>query len=201
MVLSRMNSDYFPERNYISMDEIVSDDENDALQFPTEYLNSIELSGLPRHNLKLKVGAVVLLMRNLHTSKGLINGTRLRVIAMHNNSVDCEVLTGSSRGNRVLIPRIKLTSSDSVLPFKIQRFQFPLCLAFAMTINKSQGQSLKKVALHLPKPVFTHGQLYVALSRCTSDTGVKIFIDSSNEQYILDNGDFTTKNPVFYEIL
>lgn len=201
IVLSRMNSDFFHERNYISMDEIVSDNEQDALQFPTEYLNSIELSGLPRHNLKLKVGAVVLLMRNLNTAKSLINGTRLRVIALHNNSVDCEVLTGSSSGNRVLIPRIKLTSSDSVLPLKIQRFQFPLCLAFAMTINKSQGQSLKKVALHLPKPVFTHGQLYVALSRCTSEAGVKIFIDSSKDQYILDNGDFTTKNPVYYEIL
>lgn len=76
-----------------------------------------------------------------------------------------------------------------------------ICREMLTKINRSQFCSLKKVALHLPKPVFTHGQLYVALSRCTSDTGVKIFIDSSNEQYILDNGDFTTKNPVFYEIL
>ena len=43
-----------------------------------------------------------------------------------------------------------------------------------MTINKSQGQSLKGVVLYLPKPVFNHGQLYVGLSRVTTKSGLKI---------------------------
>ncbi len=43
-----------------------------------------------------------------------------------------------------------------------------------MTINKSQGQSLKYVGLDLRVPVFTHGQLYVALSRATSGGRVKL---------------------------
>ena len=51
-----------------------------------------------------------------------------------------------------------------------------------MTINKSQGQSLKKVGLYLCKPVFTHGQLYVALSRVRSVDGLRIVIRQDDEQ-------------------
>jgi hypothetical protein len=66
-------------------------------------------------------------------------------------------LTGSNAGNIVFIPRIDLTS-DSDLPFLMKRKQFPVKLALAMTINKSQGQTLDKVGIHLPNPVFSHGQ-------------------------------------------
>jgi ATP-dependent DNA helicase PIF1 len=51
-------------------------------------------------------------------------------------------------------------SKNLILPFKFKRKQFPIRLSFAMTINKAQG--------HLPEPVFSHGQLYMALSRCVS---------------------------------
>ena len=56
------------------------------------------------------------------------------------------------------------------------RNQFPLIPAFAMTINKSQGQSFKNVGISLANPVFSHGQLYVALSRTRIRKGIKIFI-------------------------
>jgi len=58
-----------------------------------------------------------------------------------------------------------LVPLDSGLPFKFQRRQFPISLCFAMTINKSQGQSLSRVGFYLPHPVFTYGQLYVDISR------------------------------------
>ena len=79
--------------------------------------------------------------------------------------------------------------------FKMRRRQFPINLSFAMTINKSQGQSLKQVDLYLPKPVFTHGQLYVALSRVKSVNSLKIRIPSNDH-----TPSRTTLNIVYPEI-
>ena len=63
---------------------------------------------------------------------------------------------------RTFFQRIRLSPSDKKIPFRFNRRQFPLTLCFAMTINKSQGQTLFRVGLYLKDPVFTHGQLYVA---------------------------------------
>ncbi|KAK1345859.1 hypothetical protein QTO34_008324 [Cnephaeus nilssonii] len=64
---------------------------------------------------------------------------------------------GSAEGKVVLIPRIDLSPSDTGLPFKLIQRQFPMMPAFAMTINKSQRQTLDKVGIFLPEPVFRHG--------------------------------------------
>ena len=69
-----------------------------------------------------------------------------------------------------------MTSSDSRLPFKFQRKQFPIIVSYAMTINKSQGQSLSKVGLFLRNSVFSHGQLYIAFSKVTNPQGLKVLI-------------------------
>jgi hypothetical protein len=75
---------------------------------------------------------------------------------MHRNVIDCEVLTGTERNKRILIPRINLTYSYSgtILPFNFQRSQFPIIAAFAMIINKSQKQTFEKIAILLRQPVF-----------------------------------------------
>ena len=77
---------------------------------------------------------------------------------------------------------------------KFTRRQFPVRLCFAMTINKSQGQSVKYVGLDLRRPVFTHGQFYVGISRVTSVSNIKaIWEDQVREA--------KSKNIVFPEVL
>jgi hypothetical protein len=61
-----------------------------------------------------------------------------------------------------------------------KRRQFPIRLAFSMTINKSLGQTFDKICLYLPKPVFSHGQLYVALSRVQSLVSISVLSETNN---------------------
>ena len=77
------------------------------------------------------------------------------------NLIHAEVMTGPARGEIVFLPRIDFIPSDIELPFRLKRRQFPIRVAFAMTINKAQGQTLKKVGIYLRNTVFAHGQLYM----------------------------------------
>ncbi|XP_074373720.1 uncharacterized protein LOC141714078 [Apium graveolens] len=169
---------------YLSVDsaeEFGGTDEDLNQAFPVEYLNSLNVAGLPHHNLKLKVGGVVMLMRNL------------------NQILECEVIYGTFAGTKHFIPRMELSSKDMKMPFKLVRKQMPLQLCYAMTINKSQGQSLKKVELYLSKSVFTHGQYYVAVSRVTSPSRLTIFVDDESGVAINVTQNFVYKE-VFYSL-
>ncbi|XP_074376797.1 uncharacterized protein LOC141718312 [Apium graveolens] len=155
---------------YLSQDSIddAGDDDNDFRSaFPVEYLNSINMPCIPKHELKLKVGVAVMLMRNLNQIMGLCNGTRMIVKSCRKKSIECEILCGSHVGTKHLIPRIEMIPSDRNWPFEFKRVQFPIQICYAMTINKSQGQSLDTVGLYLPKAAFSHGHIYVAISRVT----------------------------------
>lgn len=163
-----------------------------------EYLNSLTPNGLP-HLLKVKVNCLVILLRNLDLHNGLCNGTRLMIRAFQNYSISAEIVSGAHAGKRVFIPRIPLhPSEDLQLPFKFKRKQFSIRLSFAMTINKAQGQTIPNVAIYLPEPVFSHGQLYVALSRGVSRRTTRIL---AKPRIDIDPTGKSTKNIVYRDVL
>jgi hypothetical protein len=116
--------------------------------YPPEFLNSINVNNFPAHRLVLKKGVTVMLLRNLNQSMGLCNGTRLLVVSLGQRLLECVILTGSNIGDKAFIPRIALTTTSPKWPFTLQRRQFPVRICYAMTINKSQGQTLSRVGVY-----------------------------------------------------
>ncbi|XP_057432270.1 uncharacterized protein LOC130725023 [Lotus japonicus] len=194
-MMSRVSAE---EREYLSSDSIYKEDgnvESELDAFSPEVLNAMNCSGLPPHKLSLKIGVPVILMRNIDQSNGLCNGTRLTVKRFGDHVIQCTVLTGTKAGSTVLIPRMTMNTNNTNLPFQFQRRQLPICVCFGMTINKAQGQTLGCVGLYLPRPVFSHGQLYVALSRVKSKQGLRILIENHD-----DLPSNTTINAVYEEV-
>ncbi|XP_021991141.1 ATP-dependent DNA helicase PIF1-like [Helianthus annuus] len=181
---------------YYSFD--TADDDKQNL-YPTEFLNSLTISGLPPHKLRLKTGCPIILLRNIDPSNGLCNGTRLICKAFAPNVIDAEIAIGDHKGKRVFLPRIPMClSEDDMLPFKLKRKQFPIRLSFSMTINKSQGQTIPYVGIYLPESVFSHGQLYVALSRGKSRENTKVLVHPDKKFTQLG---VYTSNVVYREVL
>jgi hypothetical protein len=182
---------------YFSADSVEDQDQVDASLYPVEFLNTLTPSGMPPHYLVLKKDIPVILLRNLNASEGLCNGTRLIIKGCYKYLLDAEILTGVNQGYRVFIPQVRLTPSDTDLPFSLVIRQFPIKLSFAMTINKAQGQTIQNMGLYLPKSVFTHGQLYVALSRVHSNDKIKVLVKGG---HVEGKEGVYTKNVVYREI-
>lgn len=178
------------------------EDEDDEKMYPVEFLNSITPTGLPKHDFRSKKGVPLMLIRNIDPQSRALNGSRAQLLDKTRTLMDLKIFSANHPPTRMFLPRISLTPSNSRYPFKLTRRQFPVRLAFAMTINKSQGQTLKNVGLYLPEPVFAHGQLYVAISRVGSAKRIKIFLtDNCNEYHgEMEPGRFFTRNVVYDEI-
>ncbi|XP_035835779.1 uncharacterized protein LOC110888292 [Helianthus annuus] len=147
------------EREYLSSDSLCQTENPNSTQlklYSPDVLNGLKVSGLPNHRLVLKVG--------------------VPIKRLYNRVIEAEIISGGNIGTRTYIPRLNLIPSDKKIPFAFQRRQFPIAVCFAMTINKSQWQSLSRIGLYVRQPVFTHGQLYVALSTVKSRDGVKLLI-------------------------
>ena len=165
------------------------------LNYPVEYLNAIDCSGFPLAKLELKVGCPVMILKNLDPLHGVCNGTRGILTRCRNRVLEVRLLTGQHAGSLVFIPRVYNQPGEDQNAFKFTRKQFPVRLCFAMTINKAQGQSVKHVGLDLRTPVFTHGQLYVGISRVTSVGNIKVITDPDEAV------EGRTKNIVYSEVL
>ena len=166
---------------------------NLADQLNPKFLATLTPSGLPPAKLELKIGAPIILLRNLNPRQGLCNGTRLVITRYTRFCIEAQILGGSYHRQTRLIPRITLHSTGGEYPWIHARKQFPIRFCFAMTINKSQGQSLDTVGVDLRSPVFVHGQLYVALSRVTNVESLSVLLPAKREG--------KTENIVYPEVL
>ncbi|CAI8604001.1 unnamed protein product [Vicia faba] len=186
------------EKEYLSFDSIdrMNTLYTEAYEGLTpEFFSKLRTSGLPNHKIKLKVGTPIMLLRNMDQSDGLCNGTRLIVTRLANHVIEAKIMSGKNIGNIFYIPRMSVSPSESPWSFKLIRRQFPIIVSYAMTINKSQCQSLESVGLYFPTPVFSHGQLYVTISRVTTKSSLKILIhDKENAP------SSTTINVVYKEV-
>uniref|UniRef100_A0A0R0JA50 ATP-dependent DNA helicase n=1 Tax=Glycine max TaxID=3847 RepID=A0A0R0JA50_SOYBN len=130
------------EIEYYSADSI---NKSDALQNPAfetvtpEFLNSLNTSGIPNHEMKLKVGTPIMLLRNMAQKDVLCNGTRLIISRLSAHIIEAKIIFGKNNDHKTYIPRMNMSPSESPWPFKLIRRQFPFMVSFAMSINKSQG--------------------------------------------------------------
>ncbi|CAN1138452.1 ATP-dependent DNA helicase PIF1 [Linum perenne] len=185
-------------RTYFSLDSIVPEGNaspNIHTVYPIEFLNTLSFNGVPEHAITLKEKTPVMILRNINPALGLCNGTRVFITKLCQHVLKGVVIGGFSEGTLVAIPRIVLDVTGHRWPFTLRRRQFPVRTCYAMTINKSQGQTLDVVGLYLPTPVFSHGQLYVAVSRVRSVEGLHIMLGNSS-----DADQTVTRNIVYDEI-
>ncbi len=152
--------------------------------YPVEFLNTLQFNGIANHKLELKVGVPILLLRNLNQSIGLCNGTRLIVKRLGQRVIEAEIITGNNVGKRVFIPHIIMSPFGTNWPFVLCHRQFLVRVAFVITINKSQDQTLNNVGVYLLSPVYSHDQQYVAISRVTSSANIKIFNGQGPDGYM-----------------
>lgn len=183
------------------------DNGDDAMVVTLEQLNSKTPGGSPPQILELKLYMPLVLLRNM--KNGLMNGTRLLLLGIQRHVLQCRVLTGSKLGEEVYIPRFIFKHEGSDQPLNWSRRQFPVKPCWAMTITKSQAQTLTKVAVCLvqvqsddkdgitvdPADAFSHGQIYVALSRCGDNDCTCIYTTAERFQAK------TIKNVVYPEVL
>ncbi|KAG7985545.1 hypothetical protein I3843_03G030800 [Carya illinoinensis] len=183
-------------KQYYSFDETIDASEQAVME---DFLHTLTPNGLPPHELLLKQNCPIMLLRNINPSEGLCNGTRLICRNFDRNVIHAEIAVGHHSGKKVFIPRILfLPNPDENSGFPFKRTQFPVKLSFTMSINKSQGQTLDFVGIYLPHPVFSHGQLYVALSRAKTISAIKILIRPISTDEPEKN---CTKNIVYTDLL
>jgi citrate lyase synthetase len=117
--------------------------------------------------LKMKVGAKYMCIRNLDVKRGIVNGTMLKLISLGRHTAQFHILTGKACGCVDIFTKAVFTIAPeaSGLPFTVVRKQYPIIPAYCLSIHKAQGQSLNCVGIIFESDPFTHGQLYVALSR------------------------------------
>jgi hypothetical protein len=142
-----------------------------------------------------------------NVDSGLCNGTRLVVTKISRSKgeppVTAKIITGVDVGRLVDINYQSHSQIVTIgnVEISLTRNQLPIQLAFAMTINRAQGQTFDKVGIFLREPAFTHGQLYTAFSRVRRASDVKVQIVKGKRQGDRREGRVYTRNIVFKTFL
>jgi ATP-dependent DNA helicase PIF1 len=136
------------EHVFQGIDTVIGEEHQAQVQ--PEWLNGVEVSGLPQYRLKLKIGAVFMLLRNLDVPNGHCNGTRYKITNMTRRLIVAMPLDSIHGENEIYIPRVPICTKEGEFPWIIKRLQFPVRLAFTITFNRAQGQTLEKVGLMIP---------------------------------------------------
>ena len=153
---------------YLSADHIKEASDN-GIVAPNGYIDyhrEHTPPGLPPHKLHVKINGVYRLMRNMSVERGLVKNCRVVIKSLGNSVVCVQLITKNGPLEEdIILPRINFTYEIPNTGFTLCRRQFPLTPAYATTFNSCQGLTLDKVGIDLTSPVFSHGQLYTALSR------------------------------------
>jgi hypothetical protein len=153
---------------YYSSNSMKEQGDSEWTGLPRESLfNQAEGSGVPRHTLKLKVGVICFVMRNLSFALGIVKNSRIRVMELHQRHVVVETIARAGYpSKRFAITRIYFEfKENSFTGYSILRRQIPLRLAYGCSFNGCQSATAEKVVIDVRTPVFSHGQLYTAMSR------------------------------------
>jgi hypothetical protein len=149
--------------------------------YPPEVVASIRMPGVPPSCLQMKLGARYMIIKNM--SKEIFNGVRCVLVAFAGSKcVIVRLISGPASGTTTILPIcvFNISPEQSGLPFNIRRRQYPMIPAYAVTVHKAQGQSLAKVGLYISTAIFTHGQLYTALSRTRGWCNIAILSTLTN---------------------
>jgi hypothetical protein len=161
--------------------------------YPPEYIASLNFGGVPPAQLTFKKHARYMIIKN-YNPPDVCNGVLCELLSWSKFNVQVRLLSGPGVGRIIMIPRcnFSINEAKSGLPFSFARWQFPLIPAYAVTIHKSQGQTLNVVGLLIEADAFAHGIIYVALSRVSS---------WSNVCFFSPEGSITIKNKVCRQLL
>lgn len=185
-------------RTYFSEDQLCAVHNNDHIHeiLTPETLHFCDASDVPLHELTLKVGDLCILLHNIDKSQGLTNNQRVIIRELNERSVVISI-ANDPRAQVHYIARLNFRLTIPGTCFEMTRKQYPMKLAYAFTVHKAQGQEMQAVLLDTLAPTFSHGQLYVALSRTRSRHGIAIF--QSNEAALQDT--ISADNVVFPELI